>query len=123
MTQSADRQRLMIPRETHEQFRVIAEARGHIMSLLAWCWLREAVKAATEGGRLPSSLSVTTVPPYLGKEIRWTQRSDEYQRWAQVLRTANSSPAAVLRAKIDAYIASGGDAADIGAPLEGLMYA
>lgn len=125
MTHSSvtDRQRLLIPRAVHEQFQAIAERRGHIMSTMVWCWLGNAVRRAMAGQNLPLAYNVTSVLPRQGKELKWKQHPEEYQRWGQVLRDANSSPAAVIRAEITAYIASDGDVANVGEPLEGLVYA
>ena len=121
--QISDRQRVMISAELHSQFRPIVIARGHSHATLAWCWLRDAVIAAGEGKRLPSRLDSGPVwPAGTGKEIKWKQDSAEYIKWAQVLRSANSSPTAVIRSEVRAYIDCEGDVAHVGDLLGDLVY-
>jgi hypothetical protein len=116
-------QKLWLPVELHEPFRAIADANGHPMTRLVWCWLWAGVKSAMAGRPLPSALSAPPAPKYRSREIRWSQRKVEYDRWSQVLRDNNSSPAAVIQAEIRAYIEADGDAAGVGAPLADLIYA
>lgn len=110
------RHELWLEHDDHVRFRAVALARGHQRTVLWFRWFANAVVDAKRGRPVPPAPSKANVPGRRWYKIGWLQSDREFEEWRATLEARGSSPSAVLRAGVVAYLAADGDviAMDLG---------